>query len=336
MSSLEEVAARAGVSKATASRALSGHPNVSAATRERVRDAAAELNYVVSASASSLVTGRTRTVGLVLPRLDRWFFARLVDGVESTLIAAGYDLTLYRLSDDPELRRRIFDYFLVRKRVDAVIAVSVHLSADEIAMLHALGKPTAGVGGPMEHSPSVRIDDFAAARVATEHLLALGHRRVTHLGGDSDAPIEFAVHTDRLAGFRAAMREAGAEAGAGFRNADYSVRDGHRAALALLAEPDRPTAVMAAADEVAFGVLLAAQQLGIRVPEELSVIGIDDHDFSEAFGLTTMRQDPQHQGRLAAELALAGLAGNGPTAAEEHVLPTALQLRSSTARPHRG
>src|SRR5690606_9725327 len=120
---IEEVARRAGVSPATVSRALSGRGHVSATTRERVLRAADDLGYVVSSSASALATGRMRNVGVVLPFLNRWFYGAIVEGAESALLARGYDLTLYNLGGGAEERRSVFEHFLLRKRVDAVIAV---------------------------------------------------------------------------------------------------------------------------------------------------------------------------------------------------------------------
>ncbi|MCU1533594.1 MAG: transcriptional regulator, LacI family, partial [Glaciihabitans sp.] len=184
MSALADVARLAGVSKSTASRALSGGGYVSEDTREKVSAAASSLGYVVSSAAASLVTGRTLNVGVIIPFINRWFFGEVLEGIESSLTGAGYDLTLYRVSDDPEQRRRVFDYFLVRKRVDAVIAVGIELTAQEILLLRSLGKPIVGLGGRIEGIPTLSIDDVEAARVATAHLLSLGHTRIMHLGGD--------------------------------------------------------------------------------------------------------------------------------------------------------
>src|SRR3712207_6499488 len=150
MSGIADVARLAGVSKATASRALSGRGYVSETTRNLVAHAASEIGYVVSSNASSLVTGQTKNVGVVVPYVNRWFFAEMLEGIESALIEAGYDLTLYRLTDDIDQRRKIFEYFLVRKRVDAVIAVSVALTEAEVVRLKSLGKPLVGVGGPVD------------------------------------------------------------------------------------------------------------------------------------------------------------------------------------------
>lgn len=335
MSALADVARMAGVSKATASRALSGTGYVSPATRARVVDAAAHIGYVVSSNASSLVTGRTRNVGVVIPYLNRWFFAEVLEGIEAALIGAGYDLTLYRLSADPAQRRRVFDYFLVRKRVDAIIAVSIAATADEVGMLRALGKPIAGIGGPIAGAPTLNIDDVEAARLATDHLLGLGHRRIMHVGGDQSEQMDFSVHEKRLHGFRAAVAEAGISIADDFRATTFSIPGGYEIGLTLLGDPRaRPTAIVAGCDEIAIGIIIAARQLGITVPSQLSVVGIDDHDLSPMFGLTTVRQDPRGQGTRAVGIIMGEL--EKPTATDDVVpvvMTAPLIVRTSTTAP---
>lgn len=334
VSSLAEVARHAGVSKATASRALSGAAHVSESTRSRVAAAAAELGFVASTSAASLVTGRSRNVGLVTPFVNRWFFGEIIEGVEEALIDAGYDLTLFRVQEDPGLRQRVFDYFLVRKRVDAVITVSVALTPEEVRMLRTLGKPVVGIGGGIPGMSSLSIDDVAASRLATEHLLSLGHDRIVHFGGDQEERMDFHVHAQRLAGFRQAMANAGHRPGGDFHATEFSVPGGHALALAVLGDPARrPTAIVAASDEIAIGVIVAARQLGIRVPEELSIVGIDDHDLADMFGLTTVRQEPRSQGRHAVELVMSSIQAPESTSTRDIHLPVSLRVRSSTSAP---
>lgn len=338
VSAIADVARLAGVSKSTASRALSGHGYVSAETKNRVEAAAAQIGYVVSLNASSLVTGRTKNVGVVIPFIDRWFFSQVLKGIESSLMANSYDLTLYRISEDATQRRRIFDYFLVRKRVDAVIAVGIELSASEVAMLHALGKPIVGVGGLVDGISTVSIDDVETARRATEHLLGLGHTRIVHLGGDPEEQMDFRVHSQRLSGVTEAMTEAGLADKIRFQPAVFSVPGGYSAALSLLADPrSRPTAIVAGCDEIAIGVIVAARQLGIQVPAELSVIGIDGHDLAPMFALTTLEQFPSRQGSRAVELVMELLADDGDNAPEQQaiVMPVTLEVRRSTTAPAR-
>lgn len=336
MSALSDVARAAQVSKATASRALSGRGYVSEETRDRVVSAAAAIGYVVSSNASSLVTGQTRNVGVVIPHINRWYFGEVLEGIESALIAAGYDLTLYRLSADAAERRRVFEYFLVRKRVDAVIAVGIELTRHEVGLLHSLAKPIIGIGGPIEGIATLSIDDVAAAALVTNHLISLGHTRIMHFGGDQQREMDFRVHSARLAGFRGAMTAAGLDGGdSAFRATALSVQGGYAVGLAVLADPrSRPTAVVAGSDELAIGTIVAARQLGIQVPAQLSVVGIDGHELAEMFGLTTLAQRPKDQGTHAVGLVMDEL-GDSPTRPELRwrPYPVRLEVRSSTTAP---
>lgn len=339
MSAIADVARLAGVSKSTASRALSGRGYVSDATRARVTRAAAKIGYVVSSNAASLVTGETRNVGLVIPCLDRWYFSEVLEGVESALIAAGYDLTLYRLTSDEHQRRRIFDYFLVRKRVDAVIAVGIALASHEVEMLHALRKPIVGVGGDIEGITTMSIDDVSAARFITDHLINLGHTRILHLGGDEDHQMDFRVYEKRLRGVRAALEAEGIAHSDDFRAAPYSIQGGYHGAMSVLSDrATRPSAIVAGCDEIAIGAIIAARQLGIQVPTQLSVVGIDGHPLAEMFQLTTLEQYPATQGRTAVDLILSQLRGvPAPPEPQRIVLPVSMTVRSSTTAPaHRG
>ncbi|UAJ80136.1 LacI family DNA-binding transcriptional regulator [Leifsonia sp. ZF2019] len=304
MPGIDDVARLAGVSTATVSRALSGNGPVSERTRARVADAAAALGYVVSSDASSLASGRTRNIGVVVPRLNRWFFTAVIEGAERELLRRGYDLTLYNLSGDGEERRRVFDHHLLRNRVDAVIAVALALDEDEVSRLLSLGKPIAGVGGPLPGASAITIDDVAVARVATEHLLSLGHRRIAHVGGSEEYDLEFHTPGNRRLGYESALRDAGITPDPSlFRGSDFTIPGGHAAAIELLAGADeRPTAVFAASDEMAIGCILAARELGLTVPGDLSVIGVDDHPLAAFFGLSTIAQYPERQGEEAVEL----------------------------------
>ena len=247
----------------------------------------------------------------------------MLEGIEAALIRAGYDLTLYRLSTDHDLRRRVFDYFLVRKRVDAVIAVTIALSPHEVEMLQALGKPLVAIGGRVAGIPSLSIDDVETSRLATEHLISLG---------TAASCTSAAIRTSRWT----SACTASATRGSGgphevdivvdddFREAEFSIPGGYAAGLAVLGDPrTRPTAIFAGCDEIAVGIMIAARQLGIGVPHDLSIIGIDDHPLAESLGITTLAQQPGAQGGRAVELLLeqprpprcAG-AGRAPAAAD--------------------
>ncbi|TFC82902.1 LacI family transcriptional regulator [Cryobacterium sinapicolor] len=340
MSAIADVARLAGVAKATASRALSGRGYVSEQTRIKVIAAAREIGYVASPNAASLVTGRTKSIGVIIPFISRWYFSEVLESMEQALLDEGYDMTLYNLPTPSPERERVFDYFLARKRFDGVISVGVALSDDEVTLLHRLGRPLVGIGGPIRGVDTIAIDDVAAARLATEHLLSLGHTDIVHIGGSKEDEMDFQVHSNRLTGFYSAMRDAGlsssSSSSGSFYACEFTMPGGYGVGLAVFGDPrTRPTAVFAASDEIAIGLIVAARELGIQVPADLSVIGIDGHPYAAMFRLTTLEQHPRTQGRLAVQALLAELENPTPRGDEDHLtrLPTNLVIRSSTSGP---
>lgn len=342
LAGIKDVADRAGLSIATVSRALSGKANVSAKSRQLAKAAADELGFVPSYHASSLASGRNHNVGLVVPSIHRWYFSSVVEGVSATLLDAGYDLTLYNVGDRPERRQSVLNDFLLRKRLDAVIAVALVLSEAEIKQLLAIHRPIVGIGGALAGASTIRIDDARLARTATEHLIGLGHTRIAHLTGDGELNRDFKLPGIRRAGFETAMQAAGhAIRPEWVVSAGFTIQGAYASARNLLATAtERPTAVFAASDEMAIGAILAARDFGLRVPQDLSVIGMDGHELGEVFGLTTINQDARGQGALAARMLLETLdagakrpaKGTLPDAVDREY-PTEFLVRSSTAVP---
>ena len=343
MAGIKDVADRAGLSIATVSRALSGKPNVSAKSRKLAMEAAGELGFVPSYHAASLASGRNHNIGLVVPSIHRWYFSSVLEGVSETLLDAGYDLTLYNVGDQPERRHSVLNDFLLRKRLDAVIAVALVLTDAEIQQLLAVHRPIVGIGGTLPGASTIRIDDERLAWMATDHLIRLGHTRIGHVTGDAALNQDFKLPGIRQGGYQKAM----AAAGLGIRpewqiTADFTVQGAYAAARRLLGgATDRPTAIFAASDEMAVGTILAARDFGLQVPRDLSVVGMDGHELGETFGLTTVDQDPRRQGVLAAATALQLLDGgpngsdDGPVPADQE-FPTEFVIRTSTAVPPAG
>lgn len=337
---LKEVAELSGLSVATVSRALSNKGSVSATSRQRAQEAAAQLGFVPSYTASSLASGRHRNIGVVVPAVNRWFYATLIDGISAELVSAGYDLTLYTTGHNAEQRATILGDFLLRKRLDAVITVSLELTEAEVLQLHAIHRPLLGIGGPLPGADSVGIDEFSLAETATHHLLGLAHTRIAYVGGKDEHNADFKLALRRRSGFVSAMQDAKLACPSDWlRIADFTVQGGYTATRELLAcGRGRPTAIFAASDEMAFGAILAAKDFGLRVPEDLSVIGIDGHELGQLFGLTSYDQNPRGQGTLAAQRLMARLAGTKSRREKEYVpvveqFPAKLVVRSSTAVP---
>lgn len=334
MIGIEEVAAAAGVSISTVSRALNRGDLVAEPTRQRVVEAAERLGYVASSVASSLASGRKLNVGVLMPEMDRWFRSSVLSGIAATLGRRGYDLTLYTFASSDEHRSQVFRKFLRRQRLDGIITVSVEVSAEESAELSHLGLPVVSVGGANAVHAPLTVDDVAVARLATEHLIALNHRTIGHIGGRGDLGIACDVPGDRRRGFEQALAAAGLPFDATlFEPAEFTIEAGVVAARQILGRPGpRPTAIFAACDEIAIGTVIAARELGYRVPEDVSVIGIDGHELGAIFGLTTIDQFPRQQGEMAAAAILDAVTAPDAIApsAEAFVVPYELVVRQST------
>jgi DNA-binding LacI/PurR family transcriptional regulator len=337
VTTIEDVARTSGVSIATVSRALRGLPNVSEQTRERIQGIADQLGYVASSSASGLASGRTLAMGVVTPSVSRWFYTTVIEGVDAELRSANYDMILYNLASRGGDRERVFHRSILRKRTDALIGLCLDFTADERKQLLSLGHPTIMIGGPVRGIRHIGIDERGAARVATEHLIALGHRDIAHLGGDDDEGLNRQVPRDRRLGYQDALTAAGIALRPDRElSGRFSLTASRAVVNALLDRAEAPpTAIFANSDEMALGAMLAATDHGLNVPRDISIIGIDNHDLSDSFGLTTVAQDPFAQGRLAARILLDDLNG-GPIKRRTSVLTeTRLILRTSTAPPAR-
>lgn len=332
MSGIADVARLAGVSKSTASRALTGGGYVSDGTRRRVTDAAASLGYVPTTSAVSLATGRTRTIALIVPKVNRWYFGAIVEGVEKSLIPHGYDLTLYVAEPGSRDRESLYSTYLARKRFDGIVAVALEPDDSDLERLIAIDKPTVSIGNALGDVVTLGLDNIAITRIITEHLITLGHTDIAFVGSTppTDAPARDV--DERSIGYRNAMRDNGLDVRIRAVPSTLTITDAYAAAASFLADAaSRPTGVVAACDEVAIGVIIAARRLGISVPTQLSVVGIDGHDYAEMFALTTVEQYPHAQGTEAARLLMSMIEGDVPplrTSAD-----TRLVVRASTAPP---
>jgi len=330
--SIEDVATRAGVSIATVSRALRGLPQVSEATRERVLAAAAELEYTVSPLAAGLASGKPRSVAVVSPSVGRWFFGEVLHSAAAVLGQRGYDISLY-VVDTVQARRTFFSDLPPRGRVGAVLAVALPMSEHELVRLQSMRLPVLAVGYDSEALACVRVDDREAARVAVRHLVELGHERIAMVRGDDGDSWDFVVARQREQGYLDVLAEGGLPAPERWRANGHFTADGAELAMQQILDsgPPFPTAVFCQSDEMAFGVIHLLRRHGVRVPEEISVVGIDDHELARLWDLTTVAQPVAEHGRVAAERLLAALDGVGPPDGEHTVLPVRLVRRQSAA-----
>lgn len=329
---MADVARRAGVSVATVSRAMRGLPGVGEATRARILEIADELAYVISPEASRLGGGQTRRVGVVVPATERWFYGEMLAAIERRLRAADLDVLLYQVAD-PDVRARFFQDLPTRRKVDGVILIALPLPQQEVERLDLLGVEVVVAGGRIRDFAHVEVDDRAIARDAVQHLTDLGHERIALVRATIYGDEHWAPDVLRLEGYRLGLAEAGLEERPEYViSVPFTPTDGAVGAEQLLALPEPPTAILCFSDEIAFGALEGARRSGRRVPEDVSVVGIDDHPLAEALGLTTIRQDVAAQGTRAAEMILRRLEHAPVT---DVVEPHELVVRASTAAPPR-
>ena len=331
---IEDVAASAGVSVATVSRALRGLPNVANRTRERIERIASELDYRADPAASRLAAGRSRAIAVAVPMLDGWYYSHVVAGVEAVFAEAGYDTIVVGVGAFGEGRRVLEAAGPIYRRVDGLICVDVLLTGDELLRLQRERMAIVYVGPEAEGIPSLGIDDVEVGRLATSYLLGLGHRRIAMLHGQPNDAMGFVPHRRQI-GHELALAEAGLNPDPSLYVPGYfDISGGYEALGTLLAMADPPTAVFAFSDEMAFGVLWAARDRGIRVPDDLSVVGVDDHDASPVVGLTTVHQDVAEHGAHAARAVIEILTG-GDVALKRQNAPIRLVERLTTAPPNR-
>jgi LacI family repressor for deo operon, udp, cdd, tsx, nupC, and nupG len=327
---MADVARRANVSVATVSRALRGLPGVGEATRERILKIADELAYVISPEASRLSGGQTRRVGVVVPATQVWFYGEMLSAIERRLREADLDVLLYQVRDE-EIRKRFFRDLPTRRKVDAVVLIALPLPQEEIDRLDHLGVEVVVAGGRIRDFPYVEVDDRAIARTAVEHLVELGHERIALIRATSYGDIHWDPDMHRLEGFQQALAAAGLPDRPEYVvSVPFTPEDGADGAAQLLALPEPPTAILCFSDEIAFGALEAIRRAGLRVPEDVSVVGIDDHPLATVMGLTTICQDVVGQGTMAAEMAMRRLL-RAPVG--DVTVPHELVVRSSTAPP---
>jgi LacI family transcriptional regulator len=328
---IDDVARAAGVSTATVSRALNLPTTVRPALRAKVLAAVERLGYVAHAGARALSLKRSGTVGVVVPTVDNAIFAQGLQAFQRCMAAAGR-VVLVAFSDYDPVQEQAQVQALLARGVDALALTGLAQRPELIARLVQRGLPWVHTGSfpAPAGAACVGFRNRAAVKRAVQYLLDLGHRRIAMLAGVTR-------HNDRASERVAGVREALAEAGlklapAALAEAAYALQPAREAMQRLLAVPLRPTAVVCGNDVLAFGALLECQAAGLRVPEELSVVGFDDLDMAQQWrpALTTMHVPTERMWTLAAQYLLARLDGTLEVA-EQHELQVELVVRESTA-----
>ena len=329
-----DVARLADVSIATVSRLLNGTGQIAPSTRLAVEAAVRQLDYQPNRIARSLATKSTQTIALLLPEITNPFYGALVSGIEQRTLELGYTMLLCTTAGDV-VREELYLNLLRSKQVDGALVDGLVLPADRIARFVADGFPIVCLDRDVASAmvPLVQVDNCLGARMATEHLIELGHTRIAHVAGAA----ELGISGERVEGYQAALRAAGLEPDPELVAVGGFTEDGgYEAARTLFARAARPTAVFAANDLSAIGVLEAIVETGLRVPEDVSVVGFDDLRLAAYTTppLTTIHQPAREIGERATSLLL-DLTKGKKVRRLRHLLEPELVVRRSTAAPPR-
>lgn len=327
-----DVAKQAGVGIGTVSRVLNESPNVRSETRRRVLDAIEQLNYRPSPIARRLSLRKTLTIGVIVPFLTRPSVVERLRGIEAVVAQSDYDLIVYNV-ETPNRRDAYFHDIPASNRVDGMIIISLRPSDQDVQHWKAAGIPVVLVDTEHPGLHRVVVDDVAGGRLATRHLIELGHRHIAYVGDPEESAFSFTSSRDRYLGYRQALSRHDLPFRSEYHQAaEHGRKQAHQITRLLLAVDTAPTAVFAASDTQAFGVIEAARDMGLQVPGDLSVIGFDDVEVAELLDLTTIRQPLFESGRRGIELLLRAIDTPQVEPIREQ-MPLELVVRKTTARP---
>ena len=326
---IRDVAKRAGVGVGTVSRVLNNNPLVSDPTRARVLTAIEDLNYKPSPIARRLSLGKTLTIAVMAPFFTRPSVVERLRGIEAALADTAYDMILHNV-ETVARRDAYFQQLPRRERIDGLLVISLPPKDREAQHFAQANVPLVLVDAPYPGFQRVIIDDVYGGYQATRYLIELGHRQIGFVSDILENKFHFLSSQHRYEGYLMALEEAGIVYHPRYHcQGEHGRVEARRMARSLLAHDPRPTAVFAASDTQAIGVLEAAREMKLAIPEELSVIGFDDIDVADYLHLTTVRQPLFESGLQGAELLLQIIGGSEPEQTET-ILPTELIVRKTT------
>jgi DNA-binding LacI/PurR family transcriptional regulator len=333
VTTIQDVARAAGVAASTVSRYLNGQLKVSPATEAKVLGAVTELGYVPNSVARNLAQRRSGVIGFVVPEISNPYFGAIADYVVEAVERHG-SLVMLCSHRSQSLKQSSYIELLASGAIDGMLYLGSFRSNERLAVAIADGLPVVVVDEPIAGLPPVHtvvMDDYAGGYQATSYLVALGHRRIAFVSG----PSELGSVQERYRGYCDALRKSGLEPACQVRLAgQFTEQFGMSALPHLLAAAEPPTAAFVASDYIAFGLMSAAEAHGIRVPDDMSLVGFDDIRFSQYVQprLTTIRSPVERMARLGVELLFERLQDPAAPARTE-VLPVELVIRESAAAP---
>jgi len=332
---MKDIARELGVSIITVSKVLRNHDDISEKTRARVLEKVKEMNYTPNLAARSLVTGHSYLIGLVVPDLLHTFFAQIAKSLSTALLKQGYCLTISTSDEDPQLEERTIERLLAR-RLDALVIASICTESEILKRIHNEGTPLVLVDRNLPNLDAnyVGSDDERVGEIATEHLISIGCQRIAHLRGPNTSG-----GRGRLAGYQKTLARHGMPPLDGYISAQsmadlHSVEIGEGLTRELLKVSPRPDGIFAFNDPMGIGAIHAITDAGLRVPEDIAVIGAGNLYFSRELRipLSTIDQQTEQTGERTARLLLSLLASKTPPQSKTILIEPKLVVRASTSK----
>ncbi len=331
---IHDIAKKLNISASTVSRALNNNPLISRKTSELIKKTAAEMGYRPNVLAANLRTKKTKTIGVIVPLINRHFFSSVISGIEDIAYQSGFTVTISQSNDLLE-KESYIAHALFANRVDGLI-ISIGMETKEYSHLRLFserGIPLVFFDRVVDEieANKIVVDDFGGAFKATKHLVGQGCKRIAHIGG----PLNLNIYRNRLGGYKAALEESGFEIDNSLvLQTSLTREDGANSAKQLLQLPDTPDAIFCANDTTALSAITHFKDIGKKVPEEIAIVGFSNEPFSEVVtpSISTVKQPGFQMGQKAAELLLNQINGFNAKQFGTFVMPTELVVRESSRK----
>ncbi|MDD5016507.1 MAG: LacI family DNA-binding transcriptional regulator [Eubacteriales bacterium] len=325
-----DIAKLAGVSSATVSRVINNDPSVSAETNKKVSEVIKKYGYVQNAVARNLRLANTKTIGYLVPDISNPFFPAVLGGIERICNSRGYDIIFENTDEDEEIERKAISS-LLRFRVDGLIAVFVRCNQADLQRIKMMGIPVVLLDRKIEYTEDydyVGIDNIGGLYSIVEYLYKLGHRKISIIYGSQDITPGY----ERLNGYKAAMKKFGIAINEGYLiNGDFTEEGAYKGVVQLFSNDELPTAIITCNNLMTMGAYKAIIDMGIKIPDQVSLIGFDDFDFATHLvpPITVVSRATSEMGKLAAEFIIDRIDGNTSDEPRRVFLPTKLIARGS-------
>lgn len=330
-----DVAHDSGVGISTVSRVLNNSPNVSPKTKEKVLASIEKMNFYPNANARGLTSAKTSTIGIAVPFYLRYFFMDILVGVGDELASHGYDIILFNIKSPDDIKN-VLRKIIGESKISGLIGISISFNDEEIKNLDDAGIPVVLVDSSNDNVSSIFINNINGGYKAVKHLVELGHTKIATIIGSHTDPFKLNITKSRLKGMKRALKENDIHFEPNYvRHGNWNKYSAYEAMEVLLSLHEPPTAVFCCSDIMALGAIEKVKKRGLRIPEDIAIVGYDDLEFSSLIGLTTLRQPLDILGEMSTKIIMSNIS-EGKYRKQKIEIEPELIIRNSTVKEEVG